>query len=426
MYRCRPAAVDLLDSTALRARGVPTQIPRMVAQERCPDPIETGGDQFVATSQVPPASSLTLIMSDLPRLSIEHCRSRQQRLRETLMTLQADRAVVMTAENVQWLTGFRPHPLMRAIAVLEVDGGCTLIAPGVEPEHHAADNVKTFEAQWLSTLRQDQFQAAIREMPKSTATTALELSACAVAAQQLPATELIDLDPAMWQLRRRKDPDELQMMRHAIGCTEAMYRKAKEIIQPGISELQVFQQLQAVAVETAGEPLTALGNDYQSNSPGGPPRNRPAEAGELMILDLGPAYRGYYADNCRTFAVDGRPTDEQLQAREVIMTVFELVKTFVRPNASCGELFGRVKGILDEYEPGAFFHHLGHGVGLYPHEPPHLNPNWDDRFEQGDLFTVEPGVYSKALRAGIRIEENYLVVEDGVEQLTTTPTELSD
>ena len=62
---------------------------------------------------------------------------------------------------------------------------------------------------------------------------------------------------------------------------------------------------------------------------------------------------------------------------------------------------------------------------MYPHEAPHLNPNWDDRFAEGDVFTVEPGLYDESLCAGIRIEENYLVTADGIEQLTSTPTELS-
>ena len=79
--------------------------------------------------------------------------------------LKADRAILVSAENVQWLTGYRPHPLMQAVAVLEVEGDCLLIAPGCEPEHHAADTVRTFEAQWLCTLRQDQLQAAIRQIP---------------------------------------------------------------------------------------------------------------------------------------------------------------------------------------------------------------------------------------------------------------------
>lgn len=363
-------------------------------------------------------------MPEMPQLAIEGCRERQSGFREALVELGADRAILTSPENVQWLTGFRPHQLMMAIAVLDVDGDCTLIAPNSEPEHHAADQVRTFEAQWLCTLRQDQQQAAVQQIPKSNQRTAVEASCCGTHVNEACGEELVDVEPAIGILRRKKSNDELQMIRHAISCTDAMYRRAREIITPGITELEVFNQLHAAAVDAAGEPLTALGNDFQSNSPGGPPRCRPAEAGELMILDLGPAYRGYYADNCRTFAVNGQPTDEQLQAREVILSIFDLVAGFVRPGASCRELFMKAKARLDEYEPMAFFHHLGHGIGLYPHEAPHLNSEWDDYFEEGDVFTVEPGLYTEALRAGIRIEENYVVTADGVEQLTSTPTEL--
>ena len=143
-----------------------------------------------------------------------------------------------------------------------------------------------------------------------------------------------------------------------------------------------------------------------------------------MILDLGPAYRGYHADNCRTFSVDGQPTKIQQCARRVILDVFDIVRSNVRPGSSCRDLFRQCKSLLDEFAVDAFFHHLGHGVGLFPHEAPHLNPHWDDTFQIGDVFTVEPGLYHDDLKAGIRIEENYLVTDNGVQQLTSTPTEL--
>ena len=97
----------------------------------------------------------------------------------------------------------------------------------------------------------------------------------------------------------------------------------------------------------------------------------------------------------------------------------------VRPGVSCRALYDRCKALLDEADPtGSFWHHLGHGIGLYLHEAPHLNPNWDDVFQEGEIFTVEPGLYYEGLKAGIRIEENYLVTSDGIEQLTVTPVEL--
>ncbi|GIT31543.1 MAG: hypothetical protein Ct9H300mP1_35890 [Planctomycetaceae bacterium] len=89
----------------------------------------------------------------------------------------------------------------------------------------------------------------------------------------------------------------------------------------------MFNQLHSAAVEVAGEPLTALGNDYQANSPGGPPRPRQAGAGELFVLDLGPAYRGYYADNCRTISVDGQPPDDQLKAWQAIVDTLDMART---------------------------------------------------------------------------------------------------
>src|SRR5205085_10702025 len=139
--------------------------------------------------------------------------------------------------------------------------------------------------------------------------------------------EPILIEPELWQLRRRKDPDELELMKRAIACTKAMYDRARQVIAPGVPELRVYTELHAAAVEAAGEPLSPahLGNDFQCGSPGGPPRkDRTAQAGELYILDLGPAYRGYFSDNSRVFSVDRRPTDAQLKAWQTVVGVFPI------------------------------------------------------------------------------------------------------
>ena len=101
-----------------------------------------------------------------------------------------------------------------------------------------------------------------------------------------------------------------------------------------------------------------------------------------------------------------------------------MVEETVKPGVSCRVLFETAKAMLDDYCPGAFFHHLGHGFGLFPHEAPHLNPNWEDTFEEGDCFTAEPGLYTKELKAGIRLEQNYRVTSTGVERLTNFSLEL--
>lgn len=370
-------------------------------------------------------------MTEPLNLDPDFCRQRQQRICDALSRRGLDRAILTSHENIQYVTGFRPHRLMQAAVCLEADGACVLAAPNVEPENVAADQTVTFEAQWRCTLRQDQSRAALQALANAVSRSAAsrtgtEFSHSSQHVQMLltdASSGLVDLDADLWQLRRRKDADELAMIRRAIDCTAAMYERARAIIEPGITELQVFNELQAAAVEAAGEPLTALGNDFQCNSPGGPPRDRAAQAGELFILDLGPAYRGYYADNCRAISVDRQPTEPQLSAWQAIVEVLDMVESTVRPGVSCREMFVEAQRMLDEVSPGAFFHHLGHGFGLFPHEAPHLNPadGWDDVFEAGDTFTAEPGLYTPELKAGIRLEQNYLVTEEGVELLTTFP-----
>jgi Xaa-Pro aminopeptidase len=294
-----------------------------------------------------------------------------------------------------------------------------------------------FESQRHATLRPDRVAAAAQALGDAVSRqansgdigrTAVEFSRCGVTMlAALGITDLAkvtDIEPDLRRIRRQKEPDELNMIRHAIRCTDAMYRTAREAIEPGITELELFNRLQSAAVAAAGEPLTALGNDFQCNSPGGPPRNRAARAGELFILDLGPVYRGWHADNCRTFAVGGQPTDQQSRAWQAVVGVLQMVEATVRPGVSCRELFERAQQSLDEFRPGGFCHHLGHGFGVEPHEAPHLNPFWDDVFDEGDVFTAEPGLYAEDLRAGIRLEQNYRVTADGVERLTDFPLEL--
>jgi Xaa-Pro aminopeptidase len=237
---------------------------------------------------------------------------------------------------------------------------------------------------------------------------------------------LQSIDSILVQLRRAKDPDELLLMKNAIACTIAMYCRAREIIEPGIPELAVFGELHSAAVQEAGEPLSALlGNDYQCNSRGGPARkDHRAGDGELYILDLGPCYRGYFSDNARTFAVNRKPTDAQFQACEMIKGVHQIIHQKAKPGARCVEIYSAVDAYYRENGWDGLPHHLGHGMGLQPHEYPHLNPKWDDTLMEGEVFTAEPGVYSDELRAGIRIENQYLVTSIGVESLVDFPMDL--
>jgi Xaa-Pro aminopeptidase len=357
-------------------------------------------------------------------------RARQTRLLDQMHVLKLDLVIVQQIEHVQWLTGARYPWTMSPAAALAADGRLTLVAPMKPVLEAAADEVAHYEAQLHSTLRNDQRQASSVELLKALANKAslkrigVEFSCFTSHLAALPG-ERVDIEPTLYRLRRRKDADELAKIRKAIAGTQKMYELARQIIEPGITEIEVFNRLQAAAVEEFGEMMTQTGNDYQCGSRGGHPRNnRQAADGELYILDLGPAFRGYFSDNARTIAVNRKPTDEQQTAWTHIMKVFQHVEAQARPGKNCHELFDEAQTILNDAPVGIFNHHLGHGIGLFPHEAPHLNPNWNDSFEVGDVFTAEPGLYDERLRAGMRLENDYVITETGVENLSPFPIEL--
>lgn len=358
------------------------------------------------------------------------CRGRQKRLLEVMSRRGLDLVVVTQIEHVQWLAGPRFGAVFQPCAALSADGKLYLIAPNEPPPVSAADEIGVYEAQWKCTLRNDQRAASAEALGKLLAgkvkakRIGVEGSTFGLHMAKAVPGETVDIEPALYHLRRRKDPDELARLKVAIAATGKMYAAAREMIRPGVLEIDVFNRLQSVAVEHFGEMLTGTGNDYACGVRGGPPRGgRKAEAGELYLLDLGPAYRGYYADNCRAVAVS-EPTALQIKTAEHICGVFDMVKTTIKPGVSAKKFFNEVHAYLNDAGLGVFDHHLGHGIGLFPHEAPHLNDSWDEVFEVGEVFTCEPAIYSPELRAGIRLENDYLVTESGVELLSDFPLEL--
>lgn len=356
-------------------------------------------------------------------IDLEACRARQRRFLDATSAFNADLLLVARRESVHWLTGAYVKAPYEPVAAVTPDGHVTLIVPERQlGEPAAADEVLGYEAKWHSTNRDDQ-RAASSSVLNAKLTSAPQRTACEMSTHCPHAfyrwdTTYVDIDPVIFQLRRCKDADELALLRHANRANQAMYERARQLAKPGANELDIYSELYKVAVQALGEPPTYFGQDFRSGARGGAPRDRRIEAGELFIFDLGVGFRGYHSDNARTISVDGRPSDLQQLAWQHCAAIFPLVESFVRPGASCRQLFTMVDELLNQHKPWKFDHHLGHGVGLAPQEGPHLNPFWDDTFAEGDFIAVEPGLYHEELRTGVRLEQNFLVTQGGVELLT--------
>ena len=361
------------------------------------------------------------------RLTREGCRQRQKKLVEILEEERLDGAVISRREHVYYLTGFLHSRYHAAALFLDRNGRVTLVGADV-PEEVAADEIVPYEAGFNATMHSRQFEAVAEKlrasMPGKKKKLGADMGGGIACVAALAGEEAVDLTRALYQMRKRKLPDEVDAIRAAVGVTEVMYAAAKQAIHPGADEIEVFAHVRAEATRAAGEDLEHFGNDFRANDPGGAPRRRRMAAGELYILDAGPSLHGYFADNCRTFSVDRSPTERQIAAWERIDALFPILEEAVRPGMAASELFRIADEYLRREVGGGLVHHLGHGIGLAPHESPQLNPAFDAVFEVGDLFTMEPGVYSEELKAGIRLEENYLLTEEGLEKLTSFPRSL--
>lgn len=361
-------------------------------------------------------------------------RIRQRRLLAGMQEMKIDALVVGLPAHVYYLSAhdnFWQH--QSALAVMQ-DGTSILVRAAESRDADvAADVVETYEATYLGTQRMDQPAVVAQQMGKllksrGAKRIGVDTSTVSHVLARQFEMKLEMIAPVLWQFRRQKDADELALMRRAIECTRKMHERARKIVEVGVSELRVYAELYATAVLTAGAPLSPsyLGNDFQCGSMGGPPRKgRNAAAGELYILDLGPAVGGYFADNSRAYSVDRKPTDAQLEAWGVVTGVFPIVESMAKPGASCREMYAAVEEHFHANVGHPLGHHLGHGIGLQPHEFPHLNPKWDDKLVEGEVFTCEPGLYGDHLGGGMRIENQYLVTKTGVENLTPFPMELA-
>lgn len=362
-----------------------------------------------------------------PILDPALCRTRQEKLRHYLAAKDLDGAVFFNRHYIHSLSGYwHGQPLTPVSLLVKRDGGAVLVTHDESPDAPAADEVLAYVPNHLCTLKPN-LSGCVTEILYP----ALSGMKVIGTDEQTPAAMISgpacrDITEDYQYFRRHKDADEIAALEFTIACADRAYAEAKQLIEPGIDEVEVMAAMLEVATFCAGEFLSGWGQDFQSGAPGGFARpRREVVAGELMPLDIGVGVRGYRSDLCRTFAVDGQPTDEQAAAHARVVEVMKMGETLLKPGQSCREMFEIVHRELDGWNGCEFFHHAGHGIGLDAHEVPRINPGWDDTFEVGDVVAFEPGLYGGNLRAGIRLENNYLITADGARQLSHFPLDLA-
>ena len=238
--------------------------------------------------------------------------------------------------------------------------------------------------------------------------------------------ELVTAPGLVERLRRRKDPDEQRLIGEAAKLADEVYEWVLERGLKGRSEREVARAAEARIRELGSEPsfpaIVAAGPN--GALPHSEPSEREIERGDLVVFDMGAAVDGYCSDCTRTFAVGRQPDADAVEVYELVRDAQAKALGGVRAGVSGPDADSVARDVIVAGGHADHFGHgLGHGVGLEVHEAPRLGQRSEDELVEGDVVTVEPGVYVPG-RFGVRIEDLVVVGADGHRNLSSLPKEL--
>ncbi len=271
----------------------------------------------------------------------------------------------------------------------------------------------------------------------------------------LPAEALIDPRLLVHEMRMLKTADEIAIMQRAAEISLEAHRAAARICRDGRFEYELEAELAHVFRGRGGSgPAygSIVGSGVNATILHYIRNDQPLRSGELVLIEAGVELEGYASDVTRCYPVDGRFTPEARELYELVLaaqmasleasrpgaTLPEVhaasVRTLTRGLVDLGFLEGEVDGLIEQeaYRP-YYMHGTSHWLGLDVHDVGAYVVRTGDGTTKprplapGMAYTIEPGLYVSAndpkaperfRGLGIRIEDDVVITEDGILNLT--------
>lgn len=238
--------------------------------------------------------------------------------------------------------------------------------------------------------------------------------------QLSPVVSIEPVSGLVEALRSVKDRSEIARIRRATAITVKAYNFIKEILAPGMKEIEVAGEIEKFiryqgAARASFDIIVASGPN--SSFPHHLTSSRVLQAGDPVMIDMGVEYEGYKSDLTRVFFL-GKLYILRQKIYRAVLTAQKRAIAAIKPGVPVKTVDKAARDYLKSQGLGKFFlHSLGHGVGLEVHEAPGLTGLVEDKLLPGQVVTVEPAVYLPG-KFGIRIEDLVLVTSQGCEVLS--------
>ena len=331
-------------------------------------------------------------------ITTDEYRSRIERLAAVAGAAGLD-GVLLTAEsNIDYFSGYRHHAPWTLFArpfveVVSAGGEAVLVGHSfLAPEMERTSAVRDIRAYSKSGGGLDAVLGCLRELgfdrgrlgmelgdEQRLGVTQLEFDALRASLENV---EVVDAAPLLWRLRMIKSPAEQALMRESAAITARAMAAGFRQAAPGVTEREVARAVgETMMREGADRPgfIVMVSGADNHHVLSGKPTDRALESGDMLWMDLGSVYRGYWSDFCRACVVGG-PTRAQRDAQAVIVEVNQACVDAVRPGepihrvpAAAEAAFARL-GMDVKVGPGR----IGHGMGLMSTESPHVALRRDD------------------------------------------------
>ena len=238
-----------------------------------------------------------------------------------------------------------------------------------------------------------------------------------------PEAEFVNIDKPLENIRGIKSKAEQEVIRYAYDIVNKGMAAALAAVRPGVTERQIAAEAEYVMRKAGCEGYgidTIIASGPNSRHVLARTTNRVIQENDVVIITLAPRYEGYHGACGRTVIV-GDPGEEVVKAVEAAIRAQNLCAKNLLPGNIGSEVEAMGREVVSQVGYGENFLYSGlHSVGVIEFEPPILGPSSDTVIAENMVISVDIPIFEAPI-PGVRIEDGYLITENGPQKLTDAP-----